>query len=114
MSVTEPIILSQDFAPPDGTFDLVVPEDLFFLQGHFPEVAVVPGVVQIHWAICLASQGLTLRPKFLGIESLKFHLIIKPLTELKLELNYAEASGKLRFCYTSEAGQHSQGRILLD
>ena len=93
-------------------FELVVPEDCLFLQGHFPEAPVLPGVVQIDWAISLARSGFSFMPDFLGLESLKFHRIIKPSTHLKLELELIEASGKLQFSYTSDAGQHSQGRIL--
>ncbi len=112
MNVFEPIIVSQDFDPPYGDFKLIVPEELFFLQGHFPDRPVVPGVTQVHWAILLSRLGLQLKPTFLGIEALKFHLIIKPLTRLKLAVEHVETTGKLQFSYTSEMGQHSQGRIL--
>ena len=112
MNVLEPIIVSQDFDPPHCNFELIVPEELYFLQGHFPDRPIVPGVTQVHWAISLSRSVLPLKPTFLGIEALKFHRIIKPLTHLRLEVEHVEASGKLRFSYTSELGQHSQGRIL--
>lgn len=112
MSVFEPTVVSQDFNPPHGEFELIVPEELFFLRGHFPDRPVLPGVVQVHWAISLSRPGLPLKPIFRGIEALKFHRIIKPLTRLRLEVVHVESSGKLQFSYTSEMGQHSQGRIL--
>ncbi len=113
MTVLDPIILSQNIDLPLAEFELLVPEDLFYLQGHFPEEPVLPGVVQIDWAISLARSVFSLMPDFLGLESLKFHRIIKPLTQLKLVLEHAETSGKLQFSYTSDAGQHSQGRVQL-
>ena len=112
MTVFEPIVISQDFDPPHGDFALIVPEELYFLRGHFPDRPVLPGVTQVHWAISLSRAGLPLKPSFLGIESLKFHRIIKPLTRLKLEVEHVETSGKLLFSYTSKLGKHSQGRIL--
>ena len=112
MTVFLPIIVSEAIDPPHGEFELVVPQDLFYLKGHFPEAPVLPGVTQIHWAISLAGPRLSLKPTFLGIEALKFHRIIKPMTRLKLALEHVEASGKLQFTYTSDLGLHSQGRVL--
>ncbi len=112
MSVHDPIIVREDIDPPGGEFELIVPQDLFYFNGHFPEAPVLPGVTQIHWAISLARPRLPLKPTFLGIEALKFHRIIKPMTRLKLALQHQESSGKLQFTYTSDLGLHSHGRVL--
>ncbi len=112
MSVYEPIIVSEAVDLPKAEFELVVPQDLFYLDGHFPDAPVLPGITQIHWAISLAKQHLPLKPIFLGIEALKFHRIIKPMTTLSLALEYVESTDKLQFSYTSEQGQHSHGRVL--
>ena len=112
MTVYEPIVVSHEVRPPRMDFELTVPRDLYYLQGHFPEMPIVPGVVQIHWAISLARRFMTLKPMFLGIESLKFHQIIKPDIALDLTLDYAEESGKLKFSFSSADGRHSQGRIV--
>jgi len=112
MNVCDPIIVSEEFNPPRREVELVVPEDLFFLRGHFPGRPVLPGVVQIHWAVLLARPALPLRLVFRGIEVLKFHQIIKPMARLKLALEYVETTGKLKFSYLSDLGAHSQGRIV--
>jgi len=112
MTVLDPIIVSQDIDPPRAEFELIVPKDLFYLQGHFPANPVLPGVTQVHWAISLARTHLPLKETFLGIEALKFHLLVMPDTHLKLTLEHIKSSGKLRFRYTSDAGLHSHGRIL--
>ena len=108
----DPVIVSQAFNPPHVAVELIVSEDLFFLQGHFPGRPVLPGVVQVHWAILLAESSLSLNPIFLGLEALKFHRIIKPGARLELALEHVESSGRLKFSYTSELGLHSQGRAL--
>lgn len=112
MSIYGPVIVSKTFSSSHGEFELVVPEDLFFFEGHFPRRPVLPGVAQVHWAISLARSGLPLKPTFLGLEALKFHRIITPRSRLKLALEHMEGTGKLQFSYTSELGLHSQGRVL--
>jgi acyl-coenzyme A synthetase/AMP-(fatty) acid ligase len=110
--VIEPRIVGQSVVPPRGVFKLVVPPDLFYLEGHFPGRPVLPGVVQLHWAIGLARRYLDPGPAFKGIEGLKFHRIIEPDVPVTLTLELAIPAGKLHFRYESELGVHSQGRIL--
>ncbi|MDH3428623.1 MAG: hypothetical protein OEM60_06540 [Gammaproteobacteria bacterium] len=114
MHVTEPEIVKESVAAPRAEFDINVPADLLYFQGHFPQQPVLPGVVQIHWAIQLAKSRLGLGSGFGGIEALKFHRVIIPLEQLKLTLEHSEQTGKLHFSYVSELGVHSQGRVLFD
>jgi 3-hydroxymyristoyl/3-hydroxydecanoyl-(acyl carrier protein) dehydratase len=112
MSVRDPVIVSESFGSRKAEFELIVPQDLFYLQGHFPEAPVLSGVTQVHWAISLARKYLPLEPTFLGIEALKFHRIIKPMATLNLALDYVATTGKLHFSYSSAQGLHSHGRVL--
>jgi 3-hydroxymyristoyl/3-hydroxydecanoyl-(acyl carrier protein) dehydratase len=114
MKIVDPEIVRESIEPLKADFEISVPQDLFYLQGHFPERPVLPGVVQIHWAIQLAKQHLNLKPLFAGMEVLKFHRIIEPLTPLRLTLEKSEETQKLQFSYLSDAGMHSQGRILFE
>lgn len=114
MSVTGPKIVRQEVDAPHAALELVVPEDLYYLQGHFAGRPILPGVVQIHWAIELAESVFGHMGAFSGIEAMKFHRTIEPLAVLSLELEHADAGGKLRFRYTSEQGIHSQGRVLFE
>jgi len=114
MNVVDPEIVSKSVAPPHAEFDLNVPADLFYLQGHFPQRPVLPGVVQVHWAIQLAKLHLGLKSSFTALEALKFHRIITPQVPLRLAVELVEATGNLRFSYSSELGVHSQGRVLFE
>jgi len=114
MNVVNPKIVSESVDSNRAEFDIQVPADLYYLQGHFPGEPVLPGVIQLHWAIQLADEHLNLKPSFAGLEALKFHRIIKPETRLRLVLELNEESGKLTFSYTSESGKHSQGRVLFE
>ena len=114
MNAVNPEIINESIDSNRAEFDIQVPADLYFLQGHFPGEPVLPGVVQVHWAIQLAGEHFNLKPSFAGIEALKFHRIIEPETPLRLVLELNEESGKLTFSYTSEFGKHSQGRVLFE
>jgi 3-hydroxymyristoyl/3-hydroxydecanoyl-(acyl carrier protein) dehydratase len=114
LNIVDPQIVSTTVTPPRADYELIVPEELYFLQGHFPDKPILPGVVQIHWAVELAKSSLGLNGAFKGIEALKFHRIIKPQTPLTLTLEHAAATGKLHFSYQSDLGVCSQGRILFE
>ena len=114
MTTTQPRIIRETIDPPRADFELVVPEDLCYLQGHFPGRPVLPGVVQVHWAITLAKQALHLQAEFTGIKALKFHRIIEPLKPLTLTLEHSAEPNRLGFSYSSERGKHSQGSILFE
>ena len=114
MSVIDPEIVRESIAPTRAEFEITVPEELFYLQGHFPQQPILPGVIQVHWAVMLAAARLGVEPSFKGFEALKFHRVIKPLTPLKLTLEKVEETGKLRFSYQSDLGIHSQGRIVFE
>ena len=112
MNIVSPEIVSESVDSNRAELEIRVPSDLMYLQGHFPDEPVLPGVVQVHWAIEFASQRFDLKPDFKAIEGLKFHRIIEPETSIRLVIEYDEAASKLRFSYTSGDDTCSQGRVL--
>jgi acyl-coenzyme A synthetase/AMP-(fatty) acid ligase len=95
-----------------AVFELFAPADLLYFEGHFPEHPVLPGVVQIDWAIALGRRCFDLPENFLGIQVLKFQHVIRPETPVMLELVHDPVKSGLTFRYSSAAGQHSSGTIL--
>ena len=91
---------------------LRVPANLFYLEGHFPQAPVLPGVVQVDWAIHFGRAHFALGPMFMGINALKFQQVILPESPLFLELALDSAKGSLQFRYFSDTGPHAGGRIL--
>ncbi len=89
-----------------------LPTDLFYFEGHFDIAPILPGVVQVDWAIKNASQYFDMLPQFRAIHALKFERIIRAETQLFLELMYDIEKGSLSFRYYSPDGQHSSGRII--
>ena len=94
--------------------ELGIPLDLAHFSGHFPQTPVLPGVVQIDWAIALARELIgDLPPRFEGMEVLKFQQLARPGDRLLLTLRFDRARGKLHFAYRNGDAPCSSGRILL-
>ncbi|WP_312958402.1 acyl-CoA synthetase family protein [Stutzerimonas nitrititolerans] len=94
--------------------ELGVPVDLAHFSGHFPQTPVLPGVVQIDWAISLARQLIeNLPPRFQGMEVLKFQQLARPGDRLQLTLRFVAQRSKLHFSYRNGDAPCSSGRILL-
>jgi 3-hydroxymyristoyl/3-hydroxydecanoyl-(acyl carrier protein) dehydratase len=101
---------------PDGVRELrlrmEVPLDLAHFNGHFPATPVVPGVVQIEWAMNLARRHLSADLGFHGMEALKFQRLARPGDALDLTLTWNPSRGKLYFDFRSADQPCSSGRIL--
>ncbi len=94
--------------------ELGVPVDLAHFSGHFPQTPVLPGVIQIDWAISLARQLIeNLPPRFQGMEVLKFQQLARPGDRLQLTLRFDAQRSKLHFSYRNGDAPCSSGRILL-
>jgi 3-hydroxymyristoyl/3-hydroxydecanoyl-(acyl carrier protein) dehydratase len=111
--VVDPIVVDHRIHASGAVVKLVVPDDLHYLRGHFPGMPIVPGVVQIKWAIMLARLYLHAGQAFRGMEALKFQQVMRAGACATLELEYTEAAAKLRFSFGSELGRYSSGRLLL-
>lgn len=80
-------------------------------EGHFPGAAVLPGVVQMAWAIEAGREAFGLSAPVGRIEALKFQQLVRPAMRLTLALEWDAAARKLLFRYTSDAGTHASGRL---
>jgi acyl-coenzyme A synthetase/AMP-(fatty) acid ligase len=92
--------------------ELTVPSTLLYFDGHFHGCPVLPGVVQVDWAMHYGREHFDLPATFQGINALKFQQIIRADTPVQLELAYASDKLCLTFRYFSDAGPHAGGRIM--
>ncbi|MFJ3009856.1 AMP-binding protein [Pseudomonas fluorescens] len=108
-----PEVLEQLETDGEWSLQLSVPPDLAYFSGHFPKAPVLPGVVQVEWALKLGQQLLNLPGKFAGMEVLKFQQLVRPGDEIQLHLRFDPERGKLYFAYRNDTATCSSGRILL-
>ncbi|WP_130887663.1 acyl-CoA synthetase family protein [Pseudomonas sp. Sample_21] len=108
-----PEVLEQSASDGEWSLQLSVPLDLAYFSGHFPKAPVLPGVVQVEWALNLGRQLLNLDGAFAGMEVLKFQQLVRPGDEIQLHLRFDAERGKLYFAYRNDTATCSSGRILL-
>ncbi|AXI59378.1 AMP-binding protein [Pseudomonas kribbensis] len=108
-----PEVLEQTETDGEWSLQLSVLPDLAYFSGHFPKAPVLPGVVQVEWALNLGRQLLNLSGAFAGMEVLKFQQLVRPGDEIQLHLRFDPERGKLYFAYRNDTATCSSGRILL-
>lgn len=91
---------------------LHIPETLGYFRGHFEQVPLLPGVVQVDWAIRLARQHFEMAPVFKRVSALKFMRVIAPDSQLTLILEWQRDKLELAFRYETTEAVYSSGRIL--
>ena len=106
----EPLVRAVRHAGSAVELDLFIPRALEFFPDHFPRLGILPGVVQIDWAIGFGRRHLGVAGDFRGLRNLKFVSPILPDTALTLAL--AAAPGALSFAYRDADKAYSSGRAL--
>lgn len=97
---------------PEPVFTLAMDADLTAFQGHFPGNPILPGVVQVDWAVRFGTEAFGDLGRFRGIERLKFQELIRPGETLELHLGFDPGLGRLRFRYLAGAVRKSSGVML--
>ena len=106
-----PEILSAQIDVESATIKLKISSGLHWFNGHFPDQPVLPGVVQLHWAVLFAQAcfGFTAVPT--EIKRLKFKKIVMPPQELELTVS-KHGSGEVQFEFSSPDATNSEGRLV--
>jgi acyl-coenzyme A synthetase/AMP-(fatty) acid ligase len=97
---------------PQAALSLEIVPQLRVFDGHFPGLPVLPGVVQLDWAIAFARKAFPDLPRhMLRAEQLKFQLPVLPPVRLDLALDWDADARQLAFRYSSQKGVHATGRL---
>jgi hypothetical protein len=99
-------------ADQQAVFDLMAPSDLLYFDGHFRDMPILAGVVQIEWIIAFGRRCFDLPPLFRAIHGLKFHRVISPDLPITLQLVHDPLKSCLSFKISSHLGPHARGRII--
>ena len=95
-------------------FELELPLDLACFADHFPDAPVLPGVVQIGWALELAAPRLGTPTTCRGMDALKFQRLLRPGDRIELTLRYDAVRGRLHFAYRTGDAHYSSAHLRLE
>jgi 3-hydroxymyristoyl/3-hydroxydecanoyl-(acyl carrier protein) dehydratase len=90
---------------------LIIPESLLYFRGHFPGFAILPGVVQLDWAIQYGRDYFALGDVASNEIRIKFRKPIRPNHRVTLTLKHLPARSSIQFDYTDDDGACSSGQI---
>lgn len=107
-----PTIQSERTSPNRVEFDFVLPPDLPCFEGHFPGLPVLPGVIQVDWAIRLGRDRLGCRGEFHVMENLRFQSIVAPEHNLTLVIEALDDGKRLAFSYAVGQRKCSSGLVV--
>ncbi|MGI9292760.1 MAG: AMP-binding protein, partial [Pseudomonadales bacterium] len=112
--ITEPTIIASNFNAERNEYraELVIPENLFYLEGHFPGQPVLPGVVQLAWVVKKGRELFGPLGEFEKMEAIKFQQVIRAGERLNLRLLLDSAKNSLVFSYETNDRKVSSGRIV--
>jgi 3-hydroxymyristoyl/3-hydroxydecanoyl-(acyl carrier protein) dehydratase len=107
----EPEILGETREGATVTLRFQVSPALAYFSGHFDGCPILPGIVQVHWAIAYARRYFGLSAEFAGIENLKFQRLVRPGVTLDLALRHEPSRRRMYFSYNGSAAKYSSGIV---
>lgn len=108
---TLPEIITIETSPNSVQLLLNVKATLNFFPGHFPGYPIVPGVVQLDWAVTYARNYLSMATAVTDLERLKFTAPIQPNAQLFLTLDVDAQRRSVSFRYHDHTQIFSTGRL---
>jgi|AGTN01.2.fsa_nt_gi 3-hydroxymyristoyl/3-hydroxydecanoyl-(acyl carrier protein) dehydratases len=108
-----PTVVAVRKAPDAVEIDLEIRPDLFWFQGHFPDFPILPGVVQLDWALDFARRSLRLDIPAARQFQVKYKSGVFPGDRLTLKLSHRAEKNRLSFEYVRGETICSSGQISL-
>jgi 3-hydroxymyristoyl/3-hydroxydecanoyl-(acyl carrier protein) dehydratase len=109
--ILHPIILSKVVSENRAEMRLKIPNDLAYFEGHFPDFPVVPGIVQLHWAIEFAQDIFALPHTVAQGNQIKFSHLMRPLEELDLILEHCSLKSVVTYHYKKDEKTYASGKF---
>lgn len=110
-----PDILKLRVAETELQIRLRVPPRLSVFTGHFPSQPVLPGVLQVHWAVRLAMLSYSFlqnqEAEFTQLRGIKFNTVVLPDQQLQLDLRLNPDKSSVKFNYSDTQEKYSSGLL---
>jgi acyl-CoA synthetase (AMP-forming)/AMP-acid ligase II/3-hydroxymyristoyl/3-hydroxydecanoyl-(acyl carrier protein) dehydratase len=110
---TDFLLLAQEDIAAGRILHCRVPENLYYLRGHFPQVAVVPGVCQLRWVMQSIETYMRQALHMAAMEAVKFHHMLFPGQTFSLEIRLDCAANKWLYRIFSDEQTFASGRLLV-
>jgi 3-hydroxymyristoyl/3-hydroxydecanoyl-(acyl carrier protein) dehydratase len=111
-SLRHPEILFKSCSPNKVEIGLRIPKDLSYLEGHFPSFPVVPGIVQLHWAVEFSREVFKIFGPISSGEKIKFNTLMRPMDEPRLLLEHFSEKSLVVYHYKSDEKMYASGRLI--
>jgi len=114
-----PIVLKRELLDANtALLRLGLSPELVYFRGHFDEIPVLPGVVQVHWvehyARAMFGERLANRHAFSRMEVVKFQELIRPGREVSMEISLQPEHSRIVFRLYDGDIAFSSGRMVFD
>lgn len=114
-----PMLLKHDWVDADTVqLHLHMQPELVFFRGHFDELPVLPGVVQVHWvehyARMMFGARLATREAFSRLEVVKFQDLIRPGRDVCMTITLQSDRSRIVFRLHDGDSAFSSGRMVFD
>ncbi|MFC4764790.1 ApeI family dehydratase [Dyella koreensis] len=106
-----PLLLADHTQGHESALELLIPLDLRHFADHFPHLPVLPGVVQLAWALEFAAARLDTPKACRRMEMLKFQRLLRPGDRVQLRLRHDATAHRLHFAYQLGDIEASSGRF---
>jgi len=106
-----PEIISETVSDQRCSVRARVPEDLLYLEGHFPDFAVVPGVIELEWVMSFLDKLAPDRGPIASMENVKFHEVLLPGSEFSLEVEWDSLRKRASYLLANGDRKYSSGKV---
>jgi 3-hydroxymyristoyl/3-hydroxydecanoyl-(acyl carrier protein) dehydratase len=111
---THPRLLKRERTDSGCILHWHIPEDLYYFDGHFPQLPIVAGVCQLKWVIDAIQTYTGETLQLSALEDVKFLRPLSPGQSCVLELTYAPHPPSWRYeIYTEDTKRAASGRLLV-
>jgi 3-hydroxymyristoyl/3-hydroxydecanoyl-(acyl carrier protein) dehydratase len=93
--------------------DLAIQPELRWFEGHFPMTPILPGVVQVAWALALGRDCFAIAQPAARCFQVKFKKVVRPDDRVTLTLTHDSGKHRLAFSFKRDGMVCSTGSIAL-
>lgn len=108
--IDEPLVLESESSQKGFSCRLAFLKSSSYFKGHFPSIAILPGVVQLYFAEFFIRENFEVGGCVRTVKKLKFSNVIRPLDMLELKIE-REGGGAFSFEYSKDGAVCSSALI---